>query len=642
MMKEKTNFTKVFDNCLAVFQGGGCKAITYIGAYEEARKRGVIFNELAGASAGAIIAALIAAGATPEKLKEIVSEIPFNSLFTSTIQQKWWEKLVLYIVKKIFPNVTKHLNLDTFSFKVLKVLKKNYGIHSIEPLRKIIADLLKKLMKKEDDICFKDIAPNLHIVACDIYEKKIKVWNKSNTPNEKVADAVCASCSIPLYFYPYQDRYVDGGLLSNLPDFVFSEHPTYNLRLCFAPLPLEQQEIDDVIEYAFSLANTIVEGSVTMQHLNEIDGRYIIYTDSDGIKATDFDKINEEQIKILINNGMKSAKDFFDKEKEYSPILVSKRNTLQTMNQAYALIATYSKNRIDEVFISTPDNKWCWTLFPTLLKWVENHAKITVYTHKQQNEDERARKRLLEALNCYVEERKDLPATVIFLHTETNGWSGIIYQEKNNSFEGLYYDHKIDNHAIEAAMTKFGVNQAKKQETNYKGIQPLAEHILFERLKTNPIYQDAKFQFETCENIENLYFLSSMIRLEKYRQIDKFFLLYNQNNIDYFCPAQLTFQDNRTSIISPIVIEEHNNKYYVVEGKTRLVYAYYHNLFPIKVLVIRNVKDPLPYPDLGNAPQFKDLIVTDDKKTTNEKYRHNFRHIEESLHPSNSYLKNDK
>ena len=142
-MKEKTNFTKVFDNCLAVFQGGGCKAITYIGAYEEAKKRGVIFNELAGASAGAVIAALIAAGATPEKLKEIVFTIPFSSLFSDNVQQTCCEKILFFFVKKKFKKLSKLINFDTFSFKMLK---ENYGIHSIEPLRKIIADLLKQLM----------------------------------------------------------------------------------------------------------------------------------------------------------------------------------------------------------------------------------------------------------------------------------------------------------------------------------------------------------------------------------------------------------------------------------------------------------------------------------------------------------------
>lgn len=635
-MQEKQNYTKIFDNCLAVFQGGGCKAIAYIGAYEEAKKRGVIFNELAGASAGAIIASLIAAGATPEKLKEIVATIPFNSLFVDTVQHTLWERMVLCYIKKKFKKVTDSIDVDSVSYKTLK---EKYGIHSIEPLRKIVADQLKLLMGKDEDICFKDIAPNLHIVACDIHEKNIKVWNKNNTPDDKVADAVCASCSIPLYFQPYQGRYVDGGLLSNLPDFVFSEHPTYSLRLCFAPSPSKIRPIENAVDYLLSLADTVVDGAVTLQHINEKDGRYIIYIDPAGLNATDFNDVDDAKRNILINNGIKSAKEFFDHEKEYSPILASKRNSLKSIYQAYALVATYSQNRIDEVFISTPNNKWCWTLFPTLLKWVENHAKVTVFTNILKDEEGRARKRLLQTFNCYIEEKKKpLPATVIFLHTEDNGWCGIIYQENGDIFEGLFYDHTVDNHAIEAAMIKFGIDKNKQTDTIYKGIQKADENALFEQLKTNPTYRNATMQFEICNNIEDLYFLSSMIRLEKYRQIDKMFNLYDQNDIDLFDPAQIVFQDNRTSVISPIVIEEHNGKYYVVEGKTRLVYAHYHNRFPLKILVVRGVEEQLPFPKLENAYRFKDIIVTDNKQPTNEEYAHNFRHIEETLHPSTTYL----
>lgn len=55
------------------------------------------------------------------------------------------------------------------------------------------------------------------IIASDIKLHTVKVWNKKNTPNESVAKAVSCSCAIPGYFKPVDDRYLDGGLLSNLP-----------------------------------------------------------------------------------------------------------------------------------------------------------------------------------------------------------------------------------------------------------------------------------------------------------------------------------------------------------------------------------------------------------------------------------------
>lgn len=63
---DQSKFSKYFNSCKGVFQGGGCKAIAYIGAYKRAYERGVFFSDLAGTSAGAIIATLIAAGAKPK------------------------------------------------------------------------------------------------------------------------------------------------------------------------------------------------------------------------------------------------------------------------------------------------------------------------------------------------------------------------------------------------------------------------------------------------------------------------------------------------------------------------------------------------------------------------------------------------
>jgi len=46
----------------AVFEGGGVKGIGLVGAVNEIEKAGYEFENLAGASAGAIVASLLAAG----------------------------------------------------------------------------------------------------------------------------------------------------------------------------------------------------------------------------------------------------------------------------------------------------------------------------------------------------------------------------------------------------------------------------------------------------------------------------------------------------------------------------------------------------------------------------------------------------
>ncbi len=63
-----------------VFSGGGIKGIALIGAYEEIEKRGYQFVRVAGASAGAIIAGLIAAKYTSEEIDRLLSELKLEML----------------------------------------------------------------------------------------------------------------------------------------------------------------------------------------------------------------------------------------------------------------------------------------------------------------------------------------------------------------------------------------------------------------------------------------------------------------------------------------------------------------------------------------------------------------------------------
>src|SRR5688500_11251178 len=57
-------------NVLGVFQGGGAKGVAYAGALRAVEERGLWFSQVAGSSAGAITAVLVAAGVHPDELDE--------------------------------------------------------------------------------------------------------------------------------------------------------------------------------------------------------------------------------------------------------------------------------------------------------------------------------------------------------------------------------------------------------------------------------------------------------------------------------------------------------------------------------------------------------------------------------------------
>ena len=54
-----------------VFSGGGIKGFAYVGAIQILEERGIQFKRVAGTSAGAILAAFIAAGFNAQELEEI-------------------------------------------------------------------------------------------------------------------------------------------------------------------------------------------------------------------------------------------------------------------------------------------------------------------------------------------------------------------------------------------------------------------------------------------------------------------------------------------------------------------------------------------------------------------------------------------
>src|SRR5690625_5073655 len=63
-----------------VFSGGGVKSYAFIGALKKIEENNLSFERLAGTSAGAILAALIAANYTAEEIEHILSSLDLKKL----------------------------------------------------------------------------------------------------------------------------------------------------------------------------------------------------------------------------------------------------------------------------------------------------------------------------------------------------------------------------------------------------------------------------------------------------------------------------------------------------------------------------------------------------------------------------------
>ena len=77
------NESSCFQYAHAVFAGGGVRGLAHVGALEVAEQRGYRWEHVAGTSAGAIIAALVAAGYNAQALHTIMQEIDYSRFAAS-------------------------------------------------------------------------------------------------------------------------------------------------------------------------------------------------------------------------------------------------------------------------------------------------------------------------------------------------------------------------------------------------------------------------------------------------------------------------------------------------------------------------------------------------------------------------------
>lgn len=289
----------------AVFEGGGVKGIGLVGALTVAEKKGFKWKNVAGSSAGSIIAALIAAGYTGEELYKILLELDFLSFLPKTIYHR-------------VPYVGPALRLW---------IKK--GIHSGNALERWLEfRLAEKGVRTFEDL---KSGTDLKIIASDLTQKMLLILpddlpSYGHDPAKfSVAKAVRMSCSIPFFFDPVMLHHapsgkysciVDGGVLSNFPVWIFDSDqprwPTFGFDLISSA---EQKnsvaEISGPLSMFLSLFYTMMDAHDN-RYIRSQDQVRTISVPTLGVKITDFG-LSEEMKKALYQSGVKAAEEFFEK-----------------------------------------------------------------------------------------------------------------------------------------------------------------------------------------------------------------------------------------------------------------------------------------------------------------------------------------
>ncbi|MBP2031855.1 NTE family protein [Clostridium algifaecis] len=285
-----------------VFDGGGVKGIGLIGAICCFQDHGYEFNRLAGTSAGAIIASLLAVGYSGEELKSIMMELDCDMFFKK---------------KRIYD-----MNILKKSINLFK----DKGIYSGDNVENYIRSLiLKKCQNRFSDIS-KDGVSRLKIVASNVTEKDIMILpddlNKYDIDpmNFEISKAVRMSLSIPLYFKPvkfYHDNdcsyVVDGGILSNFPIWIFDTkntpiRPTIGFKLVDVSKEYKASKRMDFISYIFDIVGTMMDKNEEI-YVKDKDAVRTVFIPTLGVKTTEFN-ISREMRMQLFNSGYESAEKF--------------------------------------------------------------------------------------------------------------------------------------------------------------------------------------------------------------------------------------------------------------------------------------------------------------------------------------------
>ena len=236
-----------------VLSGGGARGFAHIGVYKALLEAGVRPNIISGTSMGAVVAALIGGGYSPDELEIIAVDRAKSKLF--------------------------EMNVPSLS------------LASHRPIIKILEELLPE--KIED-------------LEIPIYFSSTNLTTGENEKHSKgnLYDVILASTSIPVAFKPVKirsDYHVDGGLTNNLPAsyirdkcrLLIGSHVNYKDE------GVEIKSMKDIIERCFRIG---VYNSVREE-------RKLCDIFIDPPKVREFQTLDFKQIPTIINIGYEYAKE---------------------------------------------------------------------------------------------------------------------------------------------------------------------------------------------------------------------------------------------------------------------------------------------------------------------------------------------
>lgn len=254
-----------------VFEGGGAKGMVFVGAMQEFEQRGHTYRRLLGTSAGAITAALLAAGYSAQEMLEALGEKESNrSVFSSFLGKPGpFEKAQVlksttleflhevdvpllpdFLDKKLDEMIVRWLSANPKLASSYSFLEYG-GIYSADAFIAWMKRRMDTGMNRGKQRCYSamtlkefynETGYDLTLIATDTTGAAMLVLNHRTAPQVPLVWAVRMSMSIPLLWQEviwqpewgaYRGRemvnhaIVDGGMLSNFPIELFVSKDDY-------------------------------------------------------------------------------------------------------------------------------------------------------------------------------------------------------------------------------------------------------------------------------------------------------------------------------------------------------------------------------------------------------------------------------
>ena len=304
----------------AVFEGGGIRGLAFLGALRCFDDAGITLRKVAGTSAGAITATLIAAGYAQDDLENIIGNLNFKAAFLCQKKPFIWNGLTPANDLQGFNLVWMFTNL---------FLTHQKGQYGSKPFKEWLEQHLNKANVSTFASLFPD-NPNkqawykqreLNVVVSNISEQKMSVLPKDlhdhyqmSQGNFSIAEAVRLSMSIPFFFEPghlQKSTIVDGGILSNFPLWIFDTQyhiqprcPTFGFLL----QDDKPQPVKGVVSLLTNMLSTM-QVARDQYYLENHNQKRVFEIHTRGVSTTAFDLTNAKK-DALYYEGYKAAKAF--------------------------------------------------------------------------------------------------------------------------------------------------------------------------------------------------------------------------------------------------------------------------------------------------------------------------------------------